>query len=31
MENLIILLVGLFVFIGALLIGEMLAKHFDWE
>lgn len=31
MENLIILLAGFFIFISALLIGEVLAKHFDWE
>ena len=31
MENLLIVLLGLIVFIGVLLAAEVLAKYFDWK
>lgn len=31
MENLLIFVVGLVVFIAVLLVGELLAKYFDWK
>ena len=31
MDNLIILMFGLIVFIACLLVGGLLAKWFDWE
>jgi hypothetical protein len=31
MENLLIFVVGLIIFIGLLLVGELLAKFFDWK
>lgn len=31
MENLIILMFGLIVFVAVLLAGELLAKYFDWN
>ena len=31
MDNLIIVVLGLNIFIIILVIGELLAKHFDWE
>jgi hypothetical protein len=31
MENLLIFAVGLIIFIALLLVGELLAKFFDWK
>jgi hypothetical protein len=31
MDNLLIFILGLVVFIAALLVGELLAKYFDWK
>jgi len=31
MENLLIFILGLVVFIAVLLVGELLAKYFDWK
>jgi hypothetical protein len=31
MENLLIFVVGLIIFIALLLVGEFLAKFFDWK
>jgi hypothetical protein len=31
MENLLIFVVGLIIFIALLLVGELLAKFFDWK
>jgi hypothetical protein len=31
MENLLIFVVGLVIFIALLLVGELLAKFFDWK
>lgn len=31
MENLLITVLGLVVFIAILLVGELLARYFDWQ
>lgn len=31
MENLLIFVLGLIIFIALLLVGELLAKYFDWK
>ena len=31
MENLLIFVVGLIIFIALLVVGELLAKFFDWK
>ena len=31
MDNVIIFILGLIIFIALLLVGELLAKWFDWE
>lgn len=31
MENLLIFVIGLIIFIALLLVGELLAKYFDWK
>ena len=31
MDNLLIVMFGFIVFIACLLVGEVLARHFDWK
>jgi hypothetical protein len=31
MDNLLIFVLGLIIFIALLLVGELLAKYFDWK
>lgn len=31
MDNLLIVMFGIIVFIAALLVGEILSKYYDWD